>query len=307
MTRCGFIRRWLLSLASTNASPYHPSPYITAMRLEEGQPSQDDLKWVSTQLTREWCKLEEQRRKWEKEKRDPSARTAIFDEDEPPSTGCFYRNLNTIMEHVDDLRILHAPVSGFQRSERIGFVLYSDREISETDCAMLWIHPDHRDLGYGSKFVRDVHFRVLCTGGRVRSIRVADGTEEYWKKFGYQVITWGGPFSSVHMVAILRPAEYVIEYGTVTVAQKTGRLFDASTDGPALLEQLQTNHECKRLDRCEGGIQFDHGGQVRYGEGVFTVKRFKLSDLLAILGDLDRAGLACHFKYRRSDYSHQPQ
>jgi len=278
------------------------------MELLESVSSREDLKWVSKSLTWEWCDLESKRRDWEAKRRhrktsdERDGYGSDFDEDDPPSTGCFYRNLNSIIEHVDNLRILRR-ADAEDLAERVGFVLYRNRETSETECEMLWIHPDQRGQGYGAQFVRDLHFRVLCTGGRVRIIRAMDTTLDFWKKLSYREVEPASFFADTRMVAVLRPEEYVVDSGFINVAHKTGCLFNRATHDKNLLSELQKRHECHELLRSEGGVEFAHGGQLRYGEDTFVVRHFNLSDLLTVLQDLDHAGWACHFVYRRAEYS----
>jgi len=274
------------------------------MDMEEKAPSHDDLAWVSRELQSEHLDLEADRRDWETRQQEKGD-NGVEDngvEDEPPNVGCFYHNMGIITKHVANLRILR--IKGMPDGERVGFVLYRDRETSDTTCDMLWIHPEHRDQGYATQFIREIHFRVLCAGGSVRYIHAVKGTEDFWARLGYRVISRLGSSGDVRMITVLSPEDYTVVRGWMEVGRETGTTFDKDTDGPELLAALQKSHTCEELLRTEGGIQFPDGGQIRYRGDHFVIKEMKLGQLLKVILDMRRAGLHSNFRYRESEYCH---
>ncbi|KAJ3026715.1 hypothetical protein HDV00_011645 [Rhizophlyctis rosea] len=130
---------------------------ITMMDLNESPPSHEDIAWISRELTQEWADLSEEKKKYLRRHmwtlgKDQESEGGT--EDEAPST-CVVRNLNIIVERLPQVRILRDT-----KGTRIGFVLYADRDVSETRCDMLWTHPSHRRQGYGTLLKECVPFAV---------------------------------------------------------------------------------------------------------------------------------------------------
>jgi GNAT superfamily N-acetyltransferase len=260
---------------------------LSSTKLEEHHASRADVAWISKQLTNEYLLRLQEAQKAGKE----------------GEIDGFYHNIRVIVENWEDIRLFRKA----NKRRNIGFVLYSKRDRSNTNCEILWIHPDHRGMGYGSSFVRELHFRKLCLGGTVRFINSVPESVGFWRRLGYSAC---GYMDRAHrMVCVLKPEDYRVLSGYVEVI-KISRpgggdakdcFFEKGRDGPNLLAEMQKRHACK--DGLGGrAIEFSSGAQLRFGRDHFIVKEFALGDLLRVLKDLKDFGYACHFAAESSSF-----
>lgn len=214
------------------------------------------------------------------------------------SIPCFFHQIPAVTEGLKDVRILRSTIHPVGR---VGFVQYSDREASDTQCTLLWIHPDRRGRGYGTHFLRLLHYRTLCGGGNLRRVSVNAENVDFYEGLGYVISPENLKDSAnepVSMCAVLSAKRYIIKDGSLIMTHCSGETFIKSRDKAVLHGILSATLKSTDLTLSEGGIEWhENGAQLRFppdntDQQYFEIWDFLLHDLIKVTSILQTKGWA---------------